>query len=496
MSHTIGGEVKKISWLGYLLGLVTAVDFASSLSISVANRHISGGVSAAPEEFVWILTVYAFAGVVVIPFIERLARRWHYRSLMLFGLLVFIVGAVWAGVSTSLDELLQARVVQGLGGGGLFTMARVYLQLSVPAAERPPQLRGYILGLLGCTAPVSWTTTWCVDAYGWRSVFVLQAIYGLSAVVLLWLFVKEEQHTPRSLGKIDWLMLLGFAFAMFLILHVLEDWQLQHWQWNQLCWFMVACVALIWAGYRLRADHDPLLNAHVINGRRYLVGLGFYAIYYLINGAVNFILPKLYGQGLDMPIVTMGMALSFSSFITVLMLPLYFLLAPYMKDRRRVIASGFLLVAMSLFWMSRMVFADLPVHFILLPMFLKGLFPVLGVVQIAGLTYREVPHQDFAHAYALKNIIRLLSGAVAASLASQYWMFRSAEYQTALVSRFDAAMVAQGKLDILNQTSSLHYWSEVISRQVSVLVGSTLLSTIALVCMAGGALVMCQRKLV
>jgi hypothetical protein len=66
---------------------------------------------------------------------------------------------------------------------------------------------------------------------------------------------------------------------------------------------------------------------------------------------------------------------------------------------------------------------------LLAPMVFKGLFPLLVVVQIAGLTYHEVAHEDFIHAYALKNIMRQLAGVFAVGLASHGWQALAAVYR-------------------------------------------------------------------
>ncbi|WP_018606173.1 MFS transporter [Uliginosibacterium gangwonense] len=482
-------------WLGHVMGLVTAVDFLSSLSVLLASSEIRGGIFASPSEFLWILTVYAAAGMSIIPLIERAARRWHYRSLMAAGIALFIGGAIWAAMCDSLGQMIFARIVQGVGGGGLFTMSRVYLQLAVPAKERPAQLKGYMLGILGSTAPMSWLTTELVQDYGWQAVFVLQAVFALLVLLLVLLYLKAERHTPRSLGDLDWPMALSFSLGMLLLLHGLEDMELLRLDAHQILMFIVALSMLGFAIWRIHQHHDPLLDARVINGRRYIAGLGFYCLYYLINGATSYIYPLFFAGGLGLPLTTTGGLLSFASCATVVLLPLYFALAPKLGDRRRVIAAGFAIAAIALIWMGTRASSTTAYQALLLPMALKGIFPILGVIQIAGLTYKEVPHEDFAHAYALKNIVRQLSNVFAAGLVSQHWQRLSAEYRNVLVQRIDIFNPIFTHSPYAQDSSTLQLLSTQIDQQVTVLVGNTLLMDVAILCLIGIPLVLLQKRL-
>jgi len=482
-------------FLGPIMGLVTAADFVSSLSVLMASAEIRGGLNASPTDFVAILTAYAAASMLILPLIERLSRRWHYRDLMAWGLALFIAGALWAALSENVASVIAARVLQGVGGGGLFTMSRVYLQLAVPAAARPAHLKGYIFGLLGSTAPMSWLTTALVQAWNWQAVFLLQAAFALVVLIVLLLTVRSERHTPRSLGDMDWLMVLAFGLGALLLLHGLEDLELMLLGAQQMLLFVGAASALLFALYRLRRHRDPLLDIGVVNGRRYLVGLGFYGLYYLINGATSFIYPRLFESGVGLPLEATGLLISFSSCITVALLPVYFWLAPHLGQRRKVIAAGFAIAAIALFWMSFKITSSTPFAQLLGPMALKGVFPILGVIQIAGLTYREVPHENFAHAYALKNIVRQLANTFAAGVASQSWQRFAAQYRTVLIERvnpFDPRFVGSAWS---HSAAGLAQLSEEIERQVTVLVGNSLLTVIAAICLIGIPLVLVQKRL-
>lgn len=436
-------------FLGLLLGLVTGTDFLSSLSLLIAHEAVREGLGASAAGFVWIMTTYAAAGLVMTPGLERLARRWHYRDLLAWSLGLFVLGSGLAAASDSLPGMLAARVVQGLGGGSLFTLSRVYLQLAVPTEARPLHVRGFILGLMGSTAPMAWLTAVLVQETGWRSVFLLQGGVALLVLLPVLFLVKAEHHTPRALGRLNWGMIAAFAAGALLLLHGLEDLQIERLGLRHLLSLGLATLLIALATRQLLRDHDPLLDPRALGGRRYLAGLAFYGLYYLINGAASFIYPKLLEQGAGLSLPATGALLSLSGAATALLLPVYFVLTPVLGDRRRLMAAGFALAGVALIWMSLRIEPGTPAMALLLPMLLKGLFPVLCVVQIAGLTYREVAHEDFAHAYAVKNVMRQIVIALAAGLASQGWQARIAHHHAVSPGALDGLVAARAGTDLL-----------------------------------------------
>ncbi|GAB4061947.1 MFS transporter [Uliginosibacterium sediminicola] len=471
--------------LGYVLGLVTAVDFWSSLSVLLAAEDIQAGLRATPAQFLWLLTIYAGAGIATLPLIERASRRWHYRNLMACGIALYLLGAVLAAMSSTLWLMIPARLVQGIGGGGLFTMSRVYLQLVTPQAERPPRLRAYIIGLLGGVAPLPWLTAVLVQAYGWRASFLLQATFACLVLLLVLWRLRAERHTPRSLGSLDWPMSLSFALGMMLLLHGLEGLEVSRFDARQLFVISLALACLGFAAWRSHRHPDPLLRLSVLGGRRYLVGLGFYGLYYLVNGATSYLYPRLFDQALGLGLATTGALQSFSAAVTVLCLPLSFRFASKLGDRRRLIALGFSCAGAGLLWLCFAVGHQASWQSLLGPMALKALFPILGVIQIAGLTYTEVPHEDFSHAYALKNIVRLISSSFSAGLLSQYWLISISRCKENLLEC--RGSFGQAPLD----ASSGH----ALQAQMTIRVGQESLVILAFICVLAVLLVLRQKRL-
>jgi EmrB/QacA subfamily drug resistance transporter len=90
----------------------------------------------------WIAIGYLLAATVMVPIYGRLGDRYGRREMLLSALGVFILGSLACGFAPSLGGLIAARVLQGLGGGGLMVMAQAIIGELVVPRERG-RFQGY-----------------------------------------------------------------------------------------------------------------------------------------------------------------------------------------------------------------------------------------------------------------------------------------------------------------------------------------------------------------
>jgi EmrB/QacA subfamily drug resistance transporter len=90
----------------------------------------------------WIALGYLMAATIMVPLYGRLGDRFGRRSVLLSALGIFAAGSAGCGLAASLGQLIGARVLQGLGGGGLMVMAQALIGELVPPRERG-RFQGY-----------------------------------------------------------------------------------------------------------------------------------------------------------------------------------------------------------------------------------------------------------------------------------------------------------------------------------------------------------------
>ncbi len=91
----------RLSLFGLTLGLVTGIDFSSTLMMGVASQHIQGGVGAAPEDYLYAVSAYAATAVLMNMVLDQIARRTTYKRFTIASLLIFIVGSLLCAEAAS-----------------------------------------------------------------------------------------------------------------------------------------------------------------------------------------------------------------------------------------------------------------------------------------------------------------------------------------------------------------------------------------------------------
>nr|WP_239027421.1 MFS transporter [Ramlibacter algicola] len=90
----------------------------------------------------WIAVGYLLAATIVAPVYGRLGDRYGRRNVLFGALAMFVLGSLACGLAPTMHTLIAARVLQGLGGGGLMVLCQALIGELVSPAERP-KYQGY-----------------------------------------------------------------------------------------------------------------------------------------------------------------------------------------------------------------------------------------------------------------------------------------------------------------------------------------------------------------
>jgi EmrB/QacA subfamily drug resistance transporter len=176
------------------------------------------------ERASWVVVSYLIASTIAAPIYGRLGDSFGRRRLMFVALAVFIVASLLCAVSRSIIWLTLARLLQGLGGGGLMTLSQALVGEAFPPRERA-RYQGYLAAVAVCAntfGPV--VGGYLTEHFGWQSVFLINIPVGLLAV---WLTRKLESRIPdKPSWRPDPLGLLFFTLFVTMTLLSLE--QAQH----------------------------------------------------------------------------------------------------------------------------------------------------------------------------------------------------------------------------------------------------------------------------
>src|SRR6059058_5933968 len=122
----------------FLPMFMAAVDQTLLATATPAIAATLGGL----RDTSWIAIGYLLASATITPVYGRLGDRRGRREMLLIALGVFTVGSLACGAAQSLPQLVAARVLQGLGGGGLMTLSQALIGELVAPRERV-RFQGY-----------------------------------------------------------------------------------------------------------------------------------------------------------------------------------------------------------------------------------------------------------------------------------------------------------------------------------------------------------------
>ncbi|PKB71783.1 MAG: hypothetical protein BZY87_03430, partial [SAR202 cluster bacterium Io17-Chloro-G6] len=163
----------------------------------------------------WIITAYLLGYTVAMPLIGRLGDVYGYPRVYQVSLVVFCIGTSLVAVSSSLEWMVGARVVQAVGGG-----ATVPIGMALAVSLAPREHRALALGIVGGAAeagsmlgPVYGGAI--VEALSWRWIFWLNI--PQSAVIFFALFwVPNHRNEEAKVDYIGGVVLVGALLVLSL----------------------------------------------------------------------------------------------------------------------------------------------------------------------------------------------------------------------------------------------------------------------------------------
>jgi DHA2 family multidrug resistance protein len=179
--------------IAVVVSIATFMEVLDTTIANVALRHIAGSLAADQDESTWILTSYLVSNAVVLPVSGWLANVIGRKRFYMICVAVFTAASLLCAMSTSLGMMLVARVIQGVGGGGMAPTEQ-----SMFADTFPPEKRAQAFALYGLTvvsAPAIGPVLggWLTDNLSWHWVFLINLPVGLLSLTLVgWLVVEPE----------------------------------------------------------------------------------------------------------------------------------------------------------------------------------------------------------------------------------------------------------------------------------------------------------------
>jgi EmrB/QacA subfamily drug resistance transporter len=361
------------------------------------------------------MTSYLLTLAVFIPASGWIADRFGARNVFCLAMAVFAIGSICCALSTTLAEIVTARVVQGLGGAMMVPVGRLVVLRNVPRSEivgamamlAMPALLGPVLG-----PPVGgFITTY----FGWHWIFWINIPIAMAGVVLALLFI--EQTREEGSVRFDWrgFALIGPGLAALLAAFSLLGLNEAVGVWAALLAVGGALLlaAYVWhaLGYKnalidLRLLAIPSFKTAVTGGLLFRVGVG----------ATPFLVPLLLQVGMGMEAFHSGLItfVSGAGALTMKMLAPRILARFGFRDVLTFngVVAGALVIAPLLF------LAGVPIPIVMVFLFMGGLLRSLQFTSINAVIYADIPPEALSRAATFSAVLQELSGSLGIAVAA------------------------------------------------------------------------------
>ncbi|WP_296631158.1 MDR family MFS transporter [Rhodoluna sp.] len=264
-ASAVSGEMTHRQILLVLVGLMSGM-FLAALDqnvVGAAMRTIADDLKGL-ELQAWVTTAYLITSTISTPLYGKLGDIFGRRRLFIIAISIFIVGSLLCGTATDMLQLAAWRAVQGIGAGGLFTLALTVLADIVPPRERA-RYQGMFLAVFGTSSVLGPVlggafagANQILFVDGWRWVFLINLPIGLVAMFMVLNFLHVP-HTAKN-HRIDWWGAVAIALAVVPLLLVAEngrDWG--WWSIESVVCYALSVLGIIWFIFAERAAKDEAL---------------------------------------------------------------------------------------------------------------------------------------------------------------------------------------------------------------------------------------------
>jgi EmrB/QacA subfamily drug resistance transporter len=227
--------------------------------VNVALPSIQRDLHASFADLQWVVNAYALTLAAFLLTAGSLADLLGRRRVFMAGLVVFTCSSAVCGLSSSPLMLNLARAVQGVGGAMMFATSLALIAQAFRGRER-----GIAFGVFGAVTGAAVAVGPVVGGIittgiGWQWIFFVNVPIGVAGLIITLARVAESRD-PNATG-VDWLGLVTFSGALFLLVYALEQGNQSGWGSTKIL-LMLTGAAVLLAGFLIAElrQQRPMLD--------------------------------------------------------------------------------------------------------------------------------------------------------------------------------------------------------------------------------------------
>ncbi len=422
--------------------------------IATSLPEIARDLGEDPVTLKLALTSYLLSLAVFIPVSGWVADRFGARNIFRLAIVVFTLASIWCGFSYSLEHLVAARAMQGLGGAMMIPVGRAILLRAVPRQHivnamvylTVPALIGPLIG-----PPVGGFITQYFD---WRWIFWVNVPVGLLGLFLATAYMPDVREETRVPLDVTGFFLSGLGLSAFIF-------GLTGFTGRLLPPGMAPAMGMLGIAlltaylFHARRHPHPILDLTLLGIGTYRAGVLGGVLFRIGAGALPFLLPLLLQLVFGFDPFASG-SITFVAAIGAMSMKLVAQpILRYFGFRTVLLWNSFIAAAFILIYI--LFSAQTPVWVLIVVILLGGFFRSLQFTSLGAIAYADMPQNRISQASTLFSAIQQTAIAVGVALAAF-------SLETARASRGDINLVQQDFswafmiIAGLTALSALVYW--------------------------------------
>jgi DHA2 family multidrug resistance protein len=399
-----------LAFVAMCFGMFMAVLDIQIVSASLAE--IQAGLAASQDEISWVQTSYLIAEVIAIPLSGFLSRALGTRVMFATAAAGFTISSLICGFTTSMNEMIFWRAVQGFIGGGMIPTVFASIYTIFPRSKQ--QMFVPIIGLVATLAPTIGPTVggYLTDAFSWHWLFFINVVPGIAVTALALALIDFDEPDLSLFKHFDWWGLGFMAVFLGSLEYVLEEGTRYDWfDDNTITLLTVISAAAAIAFFaRVLMARFPIVDLKAFANRNFalgslfsfVLGIGLYGLTYLFP----LYLEEIRGDNALM----VGETLFVSGVAMFVAAPVVGRLGSKV-DPRFLLMSGFFIFAVGA-WQMTYVTKDWDFAQLLWPQIFRGVGLMLAMIPITNVALGTLAPERLKNASGLFNLSRNLGGAV------------------------------------------------------------------------------------
>jgi EmrB/QacA subfamily drug resistance transporter len=278
---TGSGELSHRQIMTILSGLMLGMFLASldQMIVSTAIRTIGDDLHGLAAQ-AWVTTAFLITSTIATPLYGKLSDIYGRKPLFLFAISVFILGSALCGLSTSMYMLAGFRAFQGIGAGGLMSLALAIIGDIIAPRERA-KYQGYFMAVFATSSVLGPVlggffagAPHILSITGWRWIFYINVPIGILALIVVTRVLHVDHH--RHDHRIDWWGASALVVGLVPLLIVAE--QGRTWGWGSGaaygCYLVGAAGLAAFVAVEARMGDDALIPLKLFRNGVFSVGAG------------------------------------------------------------------------------------------------------------------------------------------------------------------------------------------------------------------------------